>query len=202
MRGIFPHRTSSCQRGFSLVELLITLAIMGVLMAVTVPTILQAQGSTQSSKYSSISKDTAFMIMNAYEQYRQANAAVATNTTPAVLSSYMNFVSVDTSTAQLVDGHPSTGVNACAASRPCLKLHNGGVLQLGLNSFNGNTTLNVIEFRFDPDGVYTGNQDSIQFELYYDGTLKTRGNAKTNSTHSSATFSGNSSYDPSWFTGF
>ncbi len=196
------RRNFSDQPGFSLAELLITLAIMGILMAFTVPGILQAQGSTQSSKYSSFSKDVAFMIMNAYEQYRQANTTVATNTTPGALSAYMNFVSVDTSTTQLVDGHPGTAVIACSASAACLKLHNGGVLQLQAENFNGSTTLNTIQFRFDPDGTYTGRQDSIQFELYYDGTLKTRGNAKTNSTHSSATLSSNSSYDPAWFTGF
>jgi len=195
------RRIFSDPPGFSLPELLIALAIMGILMAFTLPAILQAQGSTQSSKYSAFSKDVAFMIMNAYDQYRQANAIVATNTTPGALSAYMNFVSVDTSTAQLVDGHPSSSVVACSASTACLKLHNGGVLQLEAENFNGSTTLNTIQFRFDPDGAYTGRQDSIQFELYYDGSLKTRGNAKTNTTHSSSTFSGDSSYDPSWFTG-
>lgn len=197
-----PENLNARQQGFSLVELLISLAIMGVLMAFTVPPLLQSQNSNASSKYSAMSKDVAFMVMNAYDQYRQSNATVATNTTAGALSAYMNFVSVDTTTALLVDGHPTTGALACSASRACLKLHNGGVLQMQAETFNGSTTLNCIQFRFDPDGTYTGNQDSIQYELYYDGTMKTRGTAKTNSTHSGATFSSGSSNDPTWFTGF
>jgi hypothetical protein len=124
----------------------------------------------------------------------------------------MNYVSIDTSS--YVDAHTNwnglagSGRNQCSVSTPCLNLHNGGRLLLRNDTnFAGSSTTNVIELAYDPDMVVSGTSSdgpskSIQFELYYDGYLRSRGNSKTGSTNSSGCCANPGSYDPSWFTGF
>lgn len=201
--------------GFSLVELLIALVILGVVSLFTIPKLFNTPSSTRNSKQTAVAKETAFMILNAYEQYRTANATITTNTTPGALTPYMNYVSLDTSGTK-VDAHPlwvgesGSGRNTCNVSTPCLKLHNGGSLYLyNSTSFGCATSLCLIEFSFDPDAVTAGNTaDSItkalQFELYYDGTIRSRGQTKPGSCDSTGcgSLEPNSSIDPSWFSGF
>lgn len=197
--------------GFSLAELLITLAIMGVLATFTIPSMLGSSNSTLSSKQSAMAKDVAYMLVSAYEQYRQANPTVSTNTSAAALTPYMNYITTDTSSQ--VDTHPNNGATyyfTCSATRLCLKLHNGGMLMLMSESFAGTATTNTIQAAFDPSTTSISNttnadgpNKAVQFELYYDGTLKTRGTAKSGTCHSGVCgFSGSSSYDPAWFSGF
>jgi len=196
--------------GFSLAELLITLAIMGVLMTFTVPALIGSANSNLSGKQSAMAKDVAYMLVSAYEQYRQANSTVSTNTSAVNLTPYLNYITTDTSSQ--TDTTPNNGVTyyyTCSATRLCLKLHNGGMLMLHSESFAGTATTNTIQASFDPNISSISNTNgsdgpnkAVQFELYYDGTLKTRGNAKAGSCHSTVCgFGGSASYDPSWFSG-
>jgi len=195
--------------GFSLAELLIALAIMGVLMTFTVPALIGSANSNLSGKQSAMAKDVAYMLVSAYEQYRQANPTVSTNTTGGALTPYMNFVKTDTSS--VIDTHPNDGGNVsrtCSATQMCLKLHNGGILMLNQESFAGTATTNTIQFTFDPNasalssGTADGPNKAVQFELYYDGTVRTRGNAKSGTAHSMSGGFSACSCDPAWFTGF
>jgi prepilin-type N-terminal cleavage/methylation domain-containing protein len=174
--------------GFSLAELLITLGILGILAAFTVPKLLNPPNNSLNSKQSAMAKDVAFMISSAYEQYRMANASVPTSTTPGALTSYMSYVKLDTSGAT-VDAVPTITSVTCSSSTPCLKLHNGGTLYFSSEYFAGSNTTNCIQLVFDPNGVPSGSTadspgKSVQFEIYYDGKITTRGTARASSCHS------------------
>jgi type II secretory pathway pseudopilin PulG len=184
------------------------LAMMGIIAAFTVPSMLNSQNSNLASKQSAMAKDAAFMIFTAYRQYKMTVGTVPTTATALNLTPYMNYLSMDTS-GKVIDGTPPVSSSTCNSTYPCLKLHNGGYLWLDAsNYFNGSTTLNVIEFRFDPDAnnnttaSVDGPTKAVQFDLYYDGSITTRGRAKTNSTNSAnGSFSGSAAFDPSWFSG-
>jgi prepilin-type N-terminal cleavage/methylation domain-containing protein len=195
-------------KGFSIVELLITLGLIGILAAFTVPKVLSPSTDTLNSKQSAMVKDVSFMISSAYEQYRMANATVPTTLTPSTLTPYMNYVKLDTSGAT-IDGHPWASFRTCNSSNPCISLHNGGTLWFdNSNSFAGSNSTNAIVFVFDPNSAYSGStSDSpgkgVQLYLYYDGVIRTRGQCRTNTCSSVACgFGAVAGYDPSWFSGF
>lgn len=132
--------------GFTLAELLIALALLGVIATFTIPKILNAQ---QSSASLAKAKEVAAMISGAYQQAQAAGNA-SSSTKPGDLTQYMNYVKLDTS-GTLIGAYPSWagtaggGTNACDATRPCLILHNGG-LQLNDAAFGGQTSR--IKFNF------------------------------------------------------
>lgn len=193
--------------GFSLVEILITLAVLGVLTAFTIPSLFNTPNSSLSSKQTAMAKDTVYMIFAAYEQYRAANPTVTTGTTLGLLTPYMNYVSPKTSGN--LDDH--VGVNTtytCGSNVTCYQMHNGGTFfwRNGM-SFAGTATTNGIYFFFDPDSIQTGGTadgpgKALCVLIYYDGTIRTRGTSKANSTNSYGPGLNPGAYDPSWFTGF
>jgi prepilin-type N-terminal cleavage/methylation domain-containing protein len=187
-------------KGFTLAEVLISLLIIAEVATFTIPKILTTQANIEDR---AATKEVVGMMTTAFQQ-AQGAGTVTSLTKAADLTPYLNYIALYTS-GNLVDPAPTSAVVTCSATAPCLKMYNGGVLQLNSEYFNGTTNLNCIQFRFDPDGNYTGmNSDitgvSVQFELYYNGFITTRGQAKTGSIHS--TFNGfgpSASYDPSWF---
>jgi prepilin-type N-terminal cleavage/methylation domain-containing protein len=188
--------------GFTLAELLIALAILGVSATFTIPKILNAH---QNSQKVAVAKETAAMISGAFQAAKLAGA-ISSATKPSDLTAYMNYVALDTS-GTVIDSAPAGASNTCNTSFPCIKLHNGGYLMFRDYAFNGTTTLNGISFVFDPDPAHNttdtadGPLKAVQFTLYYDGFITTRGNAKTGSTNAGyPSFGPDPSYDPSWFT--
>lgn len=191
------------EKGFTLAELLISLAILGVIATFTIPKILS---SMQNGQNVSKAKEVAAMISGAYQK-AQLDGVITGTTKPSDLTPYFNYISLDTS-GTLIDNLPTFASSTCNSSTPCLKLHNGGVLWLqDISTFGGTSNLNVIEFRFDPDAsnrttsTADGPLKAVQFTLYYDGFITTRGVIKTGSVCSSGSLGGaNASLDPSWFT--
>jgi len=162
-------------QGFTLAELLIALAILGVIATFTIPKVLN---STTSSQNTAIAKEAASMISGSFSAY-QLNSTVVSGTTPAQLTSFMNYVSVDTATTY------STGMVACSGTVPCLKLHNGGVMEYqAAQNFAGSATTNAIYFNIDPDGA--GTATAATFVQYYNGRFTTYQNRDTGTTTSAA----------------
>jgi prepilin-type N-terminal cleavage/methylation domain-containing protein len=184
--------------GFTLAELLIALALLGVVATFTIPKVLQSQ---QDQSYKAKAKEAAGSIAAAYSILKQNNL-LTSNTRPVDLTPYLNYTSVDTSTS--IDWVQTAGSLSCTATEPCYKLHNGGTLRFMDVYFSGTGTTNAIYFDFDPDGVNSGSTSgpgkSVEFVLYYTGRLTTYG-AHTDNTVSSAGTRVNAipAYDPSWF---
>lgn len=186
-------------KGFTLAELLIALAILGVIATFTIPKILSSQ---QNNSNVAKAKEVASMISGAYQK-AQLDGAVTSTTKPSDLTPYMNYISMDSS-GTVIDHIPGFASSICDSSTPCIKLHNGGIVWLyDTESFGGTTPLNVLAFRFDPDfsqntvSTADGPLKAVEFELYYNGQLTTRGLIKAGTTGSIAPFV--SHPDPSWF---
>lgn len=183
--------------GFTLVELLIALAILGVIATFTIPKILTAQ---QNERNEAIAKETAAMISAAYQQAQHEGVAQA-DMVGYTLTQYMNYVSADTTS--IIDDRPGIASYDCA-SQSCIKLHNGGVLLFRSGeSFGGTGADNGIPIIFDPDGVYSGSTadspgKSVIFVLYYSGKLTSFGFIPPPCFYSSIAPIGPAP-DPSWF---
>ena len=202
-----PLKAQRYNHGFSLVELLITLAIMGVIAACTIPSLFQTPVANQTSMYSSKAKDTALMIVLAYEQYRNATTSVTAGVSLQNLTPYLNYAT--TTTTDSIDWEQGATSMVCGTGGyACYKLHNGGTLHFSPGiAFGGTSTTNAIYFYFDPDGraqaTTNGPGKSILFWLYADGTIKTWGNARSNTnTNYGSIYNACSSCDPPWFLGF
>jgi prepilin-type N-terminal cleavage/methylation domain-containing protein len=196
--------SKTANHGFSLVELLIALGILGILAMFTIPKVFQTN-SNNSSKQTALARDAAHLIMAAYGQYKLTNSPVATTTKATDLTPYMNYVSLDTVSS--IDGMFNEADITCATTRICLSLHNGGKLLLYNSGFNGSSTTNAVMLQFDPDGTANesttnGPGSSLKMVLYYDGTVKSRGTIFSDTVSGSVTYQPGSSYDPVWFTGF
>lgn len=188
----------SAFKGFTLAELLISLAILGAIATFTIPKILSAQAD--ASKLAK-TKEVAGMIAGAYQKAYLAGV-VTNSTVPFDLTPYMNYVSVDTS-GTVIDSVPTEASSTCNGTTPCVRLHNGGVLWFHSTSFGGSTNFVAIAFRFDPDpanntsSTADGPLKVVQFDLYRDGFLATRANLRAGSID--PIFGSCPTCDPSWF---
>jgi prepilin-type N-terminal cleavage/methylation domain-containing protein len=165
-------------KGFTLAELLIALAILGVIATFTIPKILNATGSGQAK---AVAKEVASMISGAAATL-QTTTAITSATTARAFTPFMNYVSTSAATAATFQGNneattAGTNLVTCAASNvECLVLHNGAIVQYQTNqSFGGSNSTNYISFSVDPDGTGTTNAGAT-FLLYYNGRLTTRAN--------------------------
>jgi len=188
--------------GFTLAELLIALAILGVIATFTIPKLLATQ---QHQQHIAQAKEVAGMFAGAFQQAKMAGTVTA-NTKPSDLTPYMNYVSLITD-GTVIDAPPGGASHTCDATYKCLKMANGGVLWLQDWSFGGTGSLYTIEISYDPDPMNNttdtadGPLKAVQFTLYYDGFITTRGKTKPNSCNvwDCTGMEPNSSLDPSWF---
>ncbi len=205
-------RKQTVQAGFSLVELLIALGILGVLATFIIPGIL-----TPQVDYTARAKSVALMVNTAYEQYKAANGGIIPRTTRMTdLMPYMQYTTQEATA--YVDGYrndPYTSGYACSASGNvvCLRMANGGILFFNRNYYMGGTTAaNVVWYMYDQDGKYTSGTSklnpSLSMFLTAEGKQYSYGNlpqtvvtwfAEPNNTIS---YTAASTKDPLWFTGF
>jgi len=189
--------------GFTLVELLIALSIMGTVSAFTIPKILMAQ---QSTTMNSTAKEAASMVSAAYSKY-MLDYNMSAGTTAGALTQYMNYVSFDTTTASALDDSPGFGARSCSAANPCLRLANGAILNYEASySFGGTGSGQALFFFVDPDGSYSsstwgtgGNGKSVRIALKYSGRVTTMGASEVDLCNSSYCLGTGSGWDPAWF---
>jgi prepilin-type N-terminal cleavage/methylation domain-containing protein len=154
-------------KGFTLAELLIALAILGVIATFTIPKILESSGD---AKYKAIAKETAATIAGAYQAYKQENTVIST-TSAASLTQYMNYVSTSTTAFTAPPAGTGSQLTTCAAgAQGCILLHNGAIIQHGSNTFGGTTPTAAVHFNVDPDGGL-GGVGGMTFVLFYNGRL-------------------------------
>ncbi len=186
--------------GFTLAELLISLAILGVIATFTIPKILQAQ---QNQKFNAVAKEALSAIGGAYSLYK-INNQVGAGTSMGDLTQYLNYTQVDTSS--LVDHVPTLTSRDCSAGPYiCYRLASGAILWTDTSSdaFAGTATTDAIEFFIDPDGVYSGSASgagkSAQLYLYYTGRIASRAYIDTGTRLEGSTKNPDATLEPSWF---
>lgn len=190
--------------GFTLAELLIALAILGVIASFTIPKLLDV---SVTGKSNSICKETAAMVAGAYQTYKSVTPPKST-TSIGDLTPYMNYVKTDTTSFldSGLNGVPGA-IDCSQGYINCLRLHNGALMAYRNDaSFGGTNNTNVLFFLVDPNGVYdnpsaTGNSlpgQSVQFFLYYTGSIRDYKNADNNIADSLFTY-GPTVHQVTWF---
>lgn len=194
------NRFLTHRRGFTLAELLIALAILGVIATFTIPKILSSQ---QDSKKTATTKEAAAAVAQAWQMYRQDNAPVDTDL--RVLEPYLNYVVKYTDGSSQGDMAVTEGDMVCSINTPCYKLASGAVIQLyNWREFGGTGILNATGFDVDPDGQASGITDGpgkgVEFALYFNGRLATSGTTAPGTQWSGGAYPACPTCDPSWFT--
>jgi prepilin-type N-terminal cleavage/methylation domain-containing protein len=200
-------KSRTLQSGFTLAELLIALAILGVIATFTIPKILQAQ---QDSKYNAIAKEDA-AAMSAAIQTMRYRGLFTDQTSMNTIATYINYLKIDSTS--VVDDTPSRasgirtdeggGSFSCGTGNTrCLKMANGSII-LYPNSMNFDlgTGANAIWFLVDPDGTYN-QSPSVLFFVYDNGRVRTWGTVNSNTevrNDGLLPFNPNPAEDPSWF---
>lgn len=163
------------QQGFTLAELLISLAILGIIATFTIPKVITSMNNSQNK---AIAKEAASMVSGAFSAY-QLNNTITSSTKGSDLTQFMNYVTLDTSTNYSAGANQTgTALQACTATLPCLKLHNGGVMQYDtVMTMGGTAASNAVYFNVDPDGA--GTQGAISYVLFSNGRFSTGQQAGT-----------------------
>lgn len=191
----------NCLTAFTLSELLISLAILGVIATFTIPKVLQSQ---QDGKYKAITKEAVATISEAYQLYK-LNNTVTGSTGISNMTSYLNYVQRDTT--RLVDNkYNSATVDIDCAVFKCYQLHNGAML-MHLNSwgsFGGTASTNGLLFLIDPDGKVTdgttqGPGKAVEFILFTNGQITGHFDSFPNGVSGGGAFTPDPGSQPPWF---
>jgi prepilin-type N-terminal cleavage/methylation domain-containing protein len=156
--------------GFTLAELLIALAILGVIATFTIPKVLQSQQDTRNK---AIAKEAAGTISAAFLAYKGKNPDFSMQTFWTTdLEPYLNYVSLTTDGSRSVDGTVTDATTLpCTTPMRCLRLHNGATMYYWPMTFCDTTDKVAIWFRVDPDSAANGKYVAINFYLYPNGRL-------------------------------
>jgi prepilin-type N-terminal cleavage/methylation domain-containing protein len=169
----FTNRHSRSTVGFTLAELLIALAILGVIATFTIPKVLTAQaGETSRAKV----KEAASIITGAYQLYKMENTLTGNEQFNDFVP-FINYIASYQSGEISIDSPTHWGMGAISCNTGsgtrCLKLHNGSVLLYYTHHFNGTGPLSAIFLIVDPDGEVqvTSESSSLELFLYFNGRI-------------------------------
>lgn len=123
------------------------------------------------SQNTAIAKEAASMVSGSFSAH-QVTKKVTPSTTAQDLIHYMNYVAMDTSKQYKANYKNEKSLTKCSERFPCLKLHNGGILQYDrAQSFGTNQSDSVLIFNLDPDG--DGQRGYVTLVQFYSGRLTT-----------------------------
>jgi prepilin-type N-terminal cleavage/methylation domain-containing protein len=163
--------------GFTLAELLISLAIYGVMATFTIPKILHSAGNNQ---YNAMLKETLSTMAQGY-QIEQNKGTITASTTFDIIIPHLNYVRELTSGTIQTSWSGSPTMDCDGASSRCFLLHNGGVLWFNnWESFGGTSNLHSVVALFDPDG--TNPEKGVFITVYYNGRITTLGSMAPGTT--------------------
>jgi prepilin-type N-terminal cleavage/methylation domain-containing protein len=147
-------RPSNTMQGFTLSELLVSLAVLGLIAAFAIPKVLSA---VNEAGIKAVGKEAISMVSSSFDSLRaDSNGFLPKSTTAAQLAAKMNFVNLATTTTGSVQGQ-------------VMNLHNGGRISYDEDdNFTGGTN-GFIRFNIDPDGA--ASSGAISVNLGYDGRV-------------------------------
>ncbi|MDX2085002.1 MAG: type II secretion system protein [Candidatus Melainabacteria bacterium] len=188
------------QQGFTLAELLIALAILGVIATFTVPKVLQ---SSTAHGFNAKAKETASAI-SALLLSKKNTGVINGNSSLALVMDEFQYVRKVTDGATQIDHVNSLGSLTCDASCPCYFLHNGAALWMcDSQNFAGTGANNAFFYILDPDGRYGGSTSgvskSVCFVQYYQGRLTTMGELEGSMNNNWGTYWQQPTQTPEWF---
>ena len=186
------------RKGFTLVELLIGLAVLGVIATFTIPKMLNLPAQ---QKALSVSKEAAAFVGEGLLHYKTSNAITASTGMTEIMS-FLN--TLPRQTTGDIDHKPGLGTLDCSyPGNHCYPLYSGAALFFTTDSnysrFGGVSSDHALLFSIDPDGKVS-DAKAVEFVLYTNGFLRTTGTMK------SGTYNGGggpwvpiASSDPDWF---
>ncbi len=156
--------------GFTLAELLIALAILGVIATFTIPKILNAQ---QDQKKTAIAKEMMGAAGEVYLKKRADGSLISA--TGADFARQMNYVKMDATT--VIDDAPSTGWGSldCATWwAKCFVMHNGSIVGSDdTGPMGGTTEGNSIWLLVDTEASYQGDHNGFWIKVHGNGWITT-----------------------------
>jgi prepilin-type N-terminal cleavage/methylation domain-containing protein len=203
------------RKAFTLPELLIALAILGLIAAFTVPQVLDKINSKQAL---TMANDAKLLISSAFADYEFANATIPTSFKLDDLATYFPYaknlsaggenISIDcpplgTSFTMGCSGSaPRTAsLTAASANYTIYRLKNGAVVVFPKTwTINGSTALHALPFVVDYDGKQTTKSDSVEYWLYANGNVLTQQTLTASTVNSSGTYNPVASADPTYLT--
>jgi prepilin-type N-terminal cleavage/methylation domain-containing protein len=165
-------------KGFTLSELLVSLAVLGLIAAFAIPKVLTSVGDSSTL---AVIKESMAIVSQAYDQIKAENngfvSTAMNNSLTTGIASKINYVSsglYTESAAGVADLHDTA--TACTASNLCgLRLQNGAIIQVKTgDSFAvtpaGAVDMGCIVFNIDVDGT-GATYKRVSLVLGYDGRL-------------------------------
>jgi prepilin-type N-terminal cleavage/methylation domain-containing protein len=186
-------------KGFTLAELLIALLILGEISTFTIPKIIVAQAN---ARYNAVAREDIAALSGAHQQH-MLSGNLSSSTKITSLTQYMNYIAFDTSS--IIDDAPGSGSSSCNSTYPCIRMHNGSVMQWrDTVNFGGTNTTNAMWVHIDPDGVLTdgstnGPGKALSLFLYYNGRISDEGSITAGTANSAVTYNPDPTKVPSWF---